>query len=1811
MNTVRTKPRSEPRRPPSRSSESDGGAFGGFGAPAVQMAERTTQPVLGAYYQAGPVLSLNGNGSSHGANGHGAAGSPVGNGSKGAGGVQFKLAISRPGDPYEREADAAADRVTSGGAVPAISPLGPGALNRMATLQREAAEEEVVQPCACEEEQQGAVEPPRVQRQAAEEPQPAVVQPCENCDEERGGTAQAQAIQRQDAEEENKPADQEEAVQLLAIQGQAGGEEKQEPQVVQPCQNCDEERSEAVQRQNQKDEEPAKVQTAPADGPVASASGDNSIGSTLSQPGAGAPLAPSVRSRLEPGLGSDLSGIRVHHDSTAHQTAHALKARAFTHGQDIWLGAGESPTDTRLMAHEATHVVQQTSGEGGVQLIQREEACEPKKKEEGSEEKAKNAESARATEKCTVTNAPAEQPPEDAEEPKEEEKPADIEANEGAPVNERQANAPPPNEGAPEGEKDVAKSGEKTEAQAQDPCAVREAAGLKKGEAGEVAETGGVKAAEPSPPQAAPLPPEAAGVGAPAGGATEAGAPAAGGPEAGAQGGEGQGAAVQEGGLNAALMQAASPAAIAVQPEGQGEAASPEVADERERSTFSSEEALSSLAETSSTAASIASSEVRFLEPTGEQQRSVYPQANAVASRFLSRTGTRLSRFIEDGMTGAAELREDTAQKKSDLEAEIQQRRDNTQALFTRLRGEAEAQALVATLLVGVRHLLTVGAIEAQATEARGQVTKAYDKQLETLTRANLDQLINLNGAYQTGYDSVIAIGADKGRQARSRAAEHETNYRYANNAPPEVQHKVRNRVKDGFWDGYLTYNRYMARADAAKEVGKQYADGFTEQAKARADLIMCGKPRDLQIFLAIASHGLKSLGCARDNALDAIETQRKLATGLAEKAQREALGAIRSSLKATLAQLDQREGAQLALLSDYGVRQSLAIERDSERAVGAVLQGVNDAAVSVLQYLSQFRAQVDNSPAPTQRQLSRLVENETGQLNRSFSRAQKARDQALTQAQNGLDTGQGQALTALQGLYEGGANDAMELAAGFRQATQDLVAGAMSGYGQIQSTFTDGMTAEVKNSTAILAGIVAGITGVYGKINSGVTARFRETSQDLSKNFQESLDKDLDKKVCAQAEKAAADVQPWWKKVLKVLLIIVVIVVVGLILGPAIIAAVGTALTALAGSLGAGAALAGAIGAWLGPIIGGAIVGAISGAAIQVGSNAIYGKKWNEGLKNAVIAGAIGGALGGLGGKFAQVLVGRIGATGFSRFAMNFGTEAAFDVVGGILGDLATGNPITLEGVLLGAAIGGAVQISMSGLGGLARARVKTAGTEAADSFVSSLARGRIGKAAERITDIQGAAAAAGERAGARLGSFGPRAPTPQATKAALASAEARIQEGEFFPGRARPEPEGAVGRPAEAGGEAVPARPETEAPGARPEAETPTARPSAEETPTARPGRDETTARPIEEPGAATGRRPLDADAAAELSGPANRMNEQDLIDATNTRARVGESEHDFHVSRNGPEVCTACDLTKQHLKRMLSGLPEGPLRARGEALQKLVSEVETRLAEGKSGVDMVRDSARIAAEFRALAEAHPSLARSLEDPRLRSTTGPGGEEIPTSPHLRDLDAIVVRTRTISASDFRTVPMAQGDQAIYILRDRASGAVLKVGLAENHLGRVTQYSNAGNKLGLDLELDVAIVQPRGGKTLRDIEADLRNRLEGEGHVMPWDNYPTGRLGRSDRGTPFVHPVGKDLMWDEHGNLVQKGTGRPPARSRRGVSTPEEVAQFLRDGLTNAEIARIKGVDPSTVSHWKKRWATQIADATERLKAAEEAVIP
>lgn len=82
--------------------------------------------------------------------------------------------------------------------------------------------------------------------------------------------------------------------------------------------------------------------------------------------GGGAPLDTATRSSMESAFGRSFSDVRVHTDDKASASADAVGANAYTVGNDVVFKSGQfnpgSPEGQKTLAHELTHVVQQSKG---------------------------------------------------------------------------------------------------------------------------------------------------------------------------------------------------------------------------------------------------------------------------------------------------------------------------------------------------------------------------------------------------------------------------------------------------------------------------------------------------------------------------------------------------------------------------------------------------------------------------------------------------------------------------------------------------------------------------------------------------------------------------------------------------------------------------------------------------------------------------------------------------------------------------------------------------------------------------------------------------------------------------------------------------------------------------------------------------------------------------------------------------------------------------------------------------------------------------------------------------------------------------------------------------------------------------------------------------------------------------------------------------------------------------------------------------------------------------------------------------------
>ncbi|MFT3823208.1 MAG: DUF4157 domain-containing protein [Chitinophagaceae bacterium] len=133
--------------------------------------------------------------------------------------------------------------------------------------------------------------------------------------------------------------------------------------VQRKCAACEEENKKGVQRKcahcEEEDKKAQRKESGPS--PVNDTSSLDSYAGNLS---GGQALPSTVRNYYEPRFGRDFSNVRVHTDTVAAKSAQSINALAYTTGNNIVFNSGQYAPDNasgkKLLAHELTHVVQQS-----------------------------------------------------------------------------------------------------------------------------------------------------------------------------------------------------------------------------------------------------------------------------------------------------------------------------------------------------------------------------------------------------------------------------------------------------------------------------------------------------------------------------------------------------------------------------------------------------------------------------------------------------------------------------------------------------------------------------------------------------------------------------------------------------------------------------------------------------------------------------------------------------------------------------------------------------------------------------------------------------------------------------------------------------------------------------------------------------------------------------------------------------------------------------------------------------------------------------------------------------------------------------------------------------------------------------------------------------------------------------------------------------------------------------------------------------------------------------------------------------------
>jgi hypothetical protein len=1089
----------------------------------------------------------------------------------------------------------------------------------------------------------------------------------------------------------------------------------------------------------------------------------------------GKSLTPDTRQRLETSFERPLNSIRVHSDARAGRAATALGAEAFARGDDIVFAPGRYRPDTRegfrLLAHEVAHTLQPGGGGAQDDVISKPNESAERTADIAADhavrgELAGIGPGGLDTRARIMRRAVCAEPPVN---------PAKLRTEETFKEQQPAEKPTVPPEPKPFDKRPKPPLRETT---SQDARPERPAIAAPERPA-EVRQTG--PEPEEAPPPEELFAAEREEIDTEPETKPEAVAEAGKGPEGGAAGG---------------------PA---------GEAAAPN----REQARARVDTAMARIRNASAITTGLANRPVQFAQ--GEDERSGdmanffvglarRHRAQQMGASFLARNAGQISRLISQAQSAAPAI----------LAAAGQARRTATvaarggQAALSESIAGAKANVLArgtsTTGRIGGREETGRGQAHSATETARSAVETTFTSTEAGVTPLEDAQRTRIEQAYTDGDQGYRDTGMAVGNDAMATARRYQRNWLSQRNGESDVL------------DGPIHDDRLEARAEAAIKVGEAYQTELENAANEEADKGFEGKPTDLE---TVGTSGEECRGTLRtqweqadsglaDSGLTAEDSVTSTGQPYRNNATRSAAGVRRA--------LDAQSGTQMGALTSYEAQQTESIDRDADIAVAALIDGAADAAERLTQPLTAFLQQAMATPAPEGRDLGMIQgELETvmaGVVSEVFTRFASGIDLSRGGVQRGGDA----VAATIESLAAAGASQAASTEAEAVTSLEALLGQAVSALGQVVSGHVTNTAQSRQTAVLGLEQVLAGIETLFDTYGQNLTANFTQAAQGLDTGLRNELAKEEDV-IEEEAQKAADQVQPRWKTVLKVLLVIAVVIVVALVVGPAVIGFVGAAAAGLGATAGAATVI--------GTIVGGAIVGAAAGATIQLGNNIIDGKEnLLEGVGTAAVVGAISGAFGGLGSAVAGSVGGSLGAVG--QVVLRGGIELAFDVGGGIIADLAVGNPITLEGVLMGAAIGLGVSVAGANLG-----RLGSVGRRAEGIQQGFMAAGEaLGGGAARA--VRGAAGLPPIETGAP-----PRVDVEEPPATREPAEPPRTEVGEPAPA-ARPGEEAAEApapRPEEPEPPAPRAEPEPEAPAPRPEEPEPVPRPAAEEPPAPRP--------------------------------------------------------------------------------------------------------------------------------------------------------------------------------------------------------------------------------------------------------------------------------------------------------------------------------------------------------------------------------------
>jgi A nuclease family of the HNH/ENDO VII superfamily with conserved AHH len=626
--------------------------------------------------------------------------------------------------------------------------------------------------------------------------------------------------------------------------------------------------------------------------------------------------------------------------------------------------------------------------------------------------------------------------------------------------------------------------------------------------------------------------------------------------------------------------------------------------------------------------------QAQSLEPHGVKLSAQITKAASAAKGLVTQAGSQQKALVN-----------------TQISALIAQARSKGQASISKNNSDAKVK---------------IAALPGITNTAKQAITTSHQQQTQALKTKLESQKALIRAKYDANKSHYETAGQTAGGAAKTVAS-----------AKAETWHGQ--KTHESWWDKTKSYADFGAgphpndvldaKADADIQTGDGYAgaEGYPGQALKAFEESKQGIEHDFENFKTEIHDPLKKgLGSQKDNAIKQLQSSETSTKQQIEQTRAQMESAMKAQLDGVLQKLTGQKTSLVATIDAIIKQSTSGIEAQSSAQIKGLQTALRTAATGIQGGISALETQMSGKNAPKPEVLKRMLE----QIEHSIASTVK---QTLAQTSRSASASSTEynslAKTSIEKMHSStqqGVQSAKQSEQQLIQSLGQLVQSAAIAYTKFQQTHK---TTTAKTQADTIA--------EFTKILTSSDTAFQTALEQLAKNletaataygaalvthangpdFQAALTK-------AEAE-AAAKVQPRWKGLLKILLLIVVIVVIALVVGPAVIGAVG----AFATALGAGAA-AGAIGV----IVGGAIVGALSGAVIQIGNNAIDGNALFDGVGEAMLVGAISGAIGGgLGYAFssgANVVAANSNTllSAIGNKASSFGGKMLLDQVNGVV---------------------------------------------------------------------------------------------------------------------------------------------------------------------------------------------------------------------------------------------------------------------------------------------------------------------------------------------------------------------------------------------------------------------------------------------------------------------------------------------------------------------------------------------------------------